>query len=241
MTLALIDGDIVAYRCAASAEHEDFSIASYYVEKLIELILLETGATSYNIYLSGDINFRYNVYPEYKANRKDTVRPKWLLEAKELLKVSHKATVADGCEADDLLGIAQCSGSDTIICSLDKDLLMIPGNHYSWEISGGTPEKRWTKPASFTEQTEWGAIKHFYTQLLTGDPSDNIKGAAGIGKVKAKAIIDSCNTEQELFEKALSAYNFVEEEMLMNGKCLWIWRKEGDIWEFPKFETNYCR
>ena len=75
--IALVDGDIVAYRCAASAEKEEISIALMRTNMMMEDIMLDTEATEFKVYLSGskEDNFRYKVNPEYKANRKDVVRP----------------------------------------------------------------------------------------------------------------------------------------------------------------------
>jgi 5'-3' exonuclease len=124
----------------------------------------------------------------------------------------------------------------TIICGLDKDLEMIPGLHYSFEISGTSPKtgERWVREERFQEVTLFGGLKRFYTQLLVGDSTDGIKGAAGIGKVKAEAILRDCSTEQELFEAVADHYGS-EEELLMNGQCLWIFRKPNDIWKIPRF------
>ena len=235
--IALIDGDLVAYRCSAAAEQEDFGICAYYMENTIQDILDLTKSSDFNIYLSGPTNFRYGIYPEYKANRANLVRPRHLTEAKKFLQEKYLATVSDNCEADDLMGIQQCSYADTIICSLDKDLLMIPGKHFSWEISGGKAEKRWTKLAEFITSDEFTSLKYFYTQLLKGDPTDNIKGCVGVGPKKAEKLLNDCTTEQEMFDVVREQYSN-DEEMLMNGQCLWIQRQPNTIWEFPKFETG---
>ena len=236
MTRALIDGDIVAYRSAAAADQESFEIARYYMERTIDDILAQTKADEFYIALTGENNFRYQVYPEYKANRTDMVKPKFLEECKDYLHLQYNAVYSDGCEADDLLGIEQCKDiSNTIICSLDKDLRQIPGRHYSWEISGGTPEKRWTKAAELTNVTHEEGLRFFYKQLIIGDSTDNIKGVKGAGK-KAAQVIDTLTTEREMFETVWEMYGS-DEEMLMNGQCLYIFKKENDIWRFP-FDPN---
>lgn len=228
MTKALLDGDLIAYRCAATANADTFEIARYYMERLIDQILEETGADEFYIALSGENNFRYQVYPEYKANRTDMVRPQYLKECKDYLHLQYNAVYSDGCEADDLLGIEQCKDiNNTVICSLDKDLRQIPGRHYSWEISGGTPEKRWTKPAELVNVTHEEGLRFFYYQLLIGDATDNLKGVNGIGKVKAGRILEGLNTEAEYFEAVRDAYGN-DDEMLMNAECLWIWRHMND-------------
>ena len=168
--LALIDSDIVCYRCAASAEEDEEWIATARTDRLVEDILTGINAEEYKLFLSGKNNFRKEIYPEYKANRKQP-KPKHLEACRRYLLEHWEASLVDGYEADDALGMNQTP--ETVICSLDKDLKMIPGVHYDFvkkELSVVTPE---------------AAMRTFYTQLLTGDSGDNIKGCPGIGKVKA--------------------------------------------------------
>jgi 5'-3' exonuclease len=228
-------GDIYAYRPAAASENEDLQVAIWRMEEMIDNTLAETGADEFSIFLSGENNFRYDIYPEYKANR-TSPKPRHLKDLKQYLIDKYNAQVSDGCEADDLLGIEQCNSTDTVICSLDKDLRMIPGNHYSFEISGTVNGKRWTKAAEHIHITEFDGLRWFYTQVLIGDPADNVKGAAGIGKIKAERLLRDCTNERELFEAARSCFSS-DEEFLMIGQCLWIFRKPNDIWRFPTEST----
>jgi 5'-3' exonuclease len=234
---ALLDGDIYAFRPAAASENEDVNIAIWRMEEMIDNTLAAVDADEFSIFLSGENNFRYDIYPEYKANRSKD-KPRHLKDLKNYLIEKYQAVVSDGCEADDLLGIAQCTSTDTIICSLDKDLRMIPGNHYSFEISGTSSKGlKWVKPAEHCFVEYFDGIRRFYTQCLTGDATDNIKGAAGIGKVKSYRLLAECTTVQELFEATRSCFGS-DEEFLMTGQCLWIFRKPNDIWRFPTFESS---
>lgn len=225
---ALIDADIVAFRCAAAANNDDEGIARYYADSLLDEILAATKAESFNLYLTGKGNFRYTVYPEYKANRIEQERPKHLPYLRDYL-LSIGAVLADGCEADDLLGAEQCSSEDeTVIVSLDKDLLTIPGNHYSWEIRGKSKGKAWVKEAKWTVQTLDDANRFLYTQFITGDlQADNIPGIPGVGKVGAGKILAGLTTEQEMFDAVREAYDN-DDEFLMNARCVYIWRKKDD-------------
>lgn len=68
--------------------------------------ILETvGATDYTAYLTGSNNFRCELYPEYKANRKNKSRPVFLERAREYMVTVWGAQVTDGIEADDAIGI----------------------------------------------------------------------------------------------------------------------------------------
>jgi DNA polymerase-1 len=232
---ALLDGDIYAFRPAAASENEDLGIAIWRMEEMIDNTLAETGADEFSIFLSGDTNFRYSVYPEYKANRTQP-KPRHLRDLKQYLVDKYNAEVSVDCEADDLLGIAQCSQQDTIICSLDKDLRMIPGQHYSFEIRGNNKGTAWVRPAEIVTVDPVEGLRRFYTQVLTGDATDNVKGAAGIGKVKAGRILSDLGTEAEMLD-AVRDFFSCDEELLITGQCLWIFRKPNDRWKIPSFTS----
>jgi len=218
---ALIDADIVAYRVACTLEDDDAEDFVYArTEDLIDNILVNTEATEYRLFLTGKNNFRYTIYPEYKAHRPKE-KPFWLEKCRQYLIATFNAEVVNGQEADDALGIAQTE--DTIICSIDKDLLMIPGRHYNFVKD------------EFQEVTNDSGMRHFYMQCLTGDRSDNIKGIEQIGPKKAEKILVGCVTEQELFNAVREAYSN-DEEFLMNGRVLWIRRKENEDWK-ERFDT----
>lgn len=220
---ALLDGDICAFRCAAASEDTDQEICILRLDRMIQEILYITQADTHQVFLSGSGNFRYDIYPEYKANRKDKEKPQHLQACRDYLVEHWNAVLSSGCEADDLLGIEQ--DKDTVICSIDKDLLQIPGKHFNFVKQ------------EFTEQTYFEGIRFFYHQLLKGDRSDNIPGVAGLGEVKARKLLEFCDTEQEMFDICREKYGD-DDTMLMYGKCLWIWRKEHDIWDPSKLLTG---
>jgi 5'-3' exonuclease len=128
----------------------------------------------------------------------------------------HNAKVTEGQEADDALGIAQTKYwetlYDTVICSIDKDLKTIPGYHYNWTI----PDAK----VIFVDEDE--ANRRFYTQLLSGDTVDNIKGlpnvaettreefgikkSSGCGPAAAAKILEGATSCKEMYERCLDAY-----------------------------------
>ena len=223
---ALIDGDLIAYRCAASAEGEEREIALLRTDKLMRQLLEETQADSFKAFLTGTTNFRKEIDPLYKANRTQPP-PKWLQQCREYLVTEWKAEVADNCEADDLLGINQTE--ETMIVSLDKDLLMIPGKHYRWGISGTVNGKTWIKEAEFLEVTPDDGLRSYFVSTLVGDKSDNIIGVDGLGPVKAKRALEGEDTEQGMFDRCRSLYND-DCRFLRNLQLLWIWQEDNDIY-----------
>lgn len=212
---ALIDGDIVAYRCAAAHEADTIEIATWEVDQMMERILAGCGADGFLNFLSAPTNFRKTIDPSYKANRDTIVRPRFLDDLKEHLVADWKAHIVDGLEADDLLGIHQ--SENTVICSIDKDLRQVPGYHYNFVKD------------ELTLVTGMEGLRNFYQQLLMGDRTDNIFGIAGIGKVKSQRIVASCITEQELFNEVRMYYDD-DVRMLNNGRLLYILRKRDDDW-----------
>ena len=227
----------MAFASASMAESLDVSQAYYNVEKSLEQTSARLNGLPMTLYLTGDNNFRYNIFPEYKLNRRKQPRPTHLQAVKLYLADKHAAVISDGCEADDLCGIDQtqsnAQGEDTILCSIDKDLDQIPGKHYRPAI--------WRDGVEISPEREYyvtpnDGLRFFYWQLLVGDAGDGVKGAKGIGKVKAERILEGLSNELELFE-AVSDYFSCEEELLLNGQVLWIWRAPEGIWKLPNQES----
>jgi len=223
---ALIDGDLVAYRCAAVNENADAHLALWQTDQLISRILEDINADNWDIFISGENNFRYTIFPDYKANRRDTPRPKHLERVREYMVSEHHARITDGWEADDELGIeaGRRGFNDVVICSLDKDLLQLPGTHYNFvrrEIRRISPEE---------------GLRNFYEQLLVGDSTDNISGCRGIGKVKAPRILGQSTNEHDLVQAVWRAYERAgesEDSFVRSARLLYILKSPDDHWRPP--------
>ena len=233
--LALIDGDIIAWKSATSTT--EFQEAVKRANELVYNILQATNSEDFRLILSNPVNFRKSVYPEYKGQRPPT--PDVVKEMKQYLLDHSNAEVApEGLEADDLMAILQTK--DTVICTIDKDLLQVEGWHYQWELRGTSVNgKEWVKEARFFEQTELEGTRLFYEQCLKGDASDNVKGVSGIGEGKAKKLLANCNSEIEFVNVCLESYSS-EEEFLMNAQCLYILRSLDDSYltRYDKLFSN---
>lgn len=215
MTIALIDSDIVGYRVAAASENDPEDICLLRVDKLMRDILEETGAEGYLSFITGPNNFRKEINPEYKANRKDLVKPRHLQLCRDFLVSEWNSQVTDGHEADDALGMYQ--NEETVVCSIDKDLLMIPGHHYNFVRK------------EFCSVDELEGLRSFYRSALVGDKSDNIFGVRGIGKVKAAKLIDNLTEEKDMYNAVCALYQD-PDRLEMNLNCLWIFRNHNEWW-----------
>ena len=135
----------------------------------------KTRADGMKLYLSNsDKNFRKEVATilPYKGQR-TSEKPHYWKQIRDFLLNHRGAILVDWIEADDAVSIEQMDSDkdyDTVICSVDKDLNMIPGWHYNW------------RKDNFYWVDEITGIRSFYKQLLTGDKVDNILGLYGVGE-----------------------------------------------------------
>lgn len=179
------------------------------------------------MFITGDNNFRYQVDPQYKANRRGKVDPIYRGDANQYLVTDYGGLVTDGYEADDAMGIwaSRYDPSERIVCSIDKDLKQIEGSHYNWRKN------------EFSEVSSLDGTRLLYRQLLTGDSADNVPGVGGIGPVKSARIINSLTEETDMFQ-AVKAFYKSEERMIQNGRLLYIMRNEGEDWYNKYKELN---
>lgn len=224
--IALIDADNVAVAAAWSGEKETEDIACARARGMLETIANDTGSDTLELWLTGKNNFRYSVYPEYKAQRSGKRRPRWEKQVKDYLISHHAANVTDGCEADDMLGVRLCElGEVAIMAHLDKDMNMIPGWHYNWELRRLGKVVREARKYYVTIEE---ANRFFYYQLIVGDPVDNIKGVVQSGAAAAEALLGSLPEHEWL--PAIRDLYASEEELDLNARCLYIWRRRDDSW-----------
>jgi len=225
----LIDGDIVAYRCAYKskddrAEYAAYSVGSYLSDLISDLYILIEDEPEYRVFLTGKGNFRheYAVTAGYKENRKDKEKPEHLAVIRQYLIDEWEAIVSDEEEADDLIAIA-ATQQPSIIVSIDKDFNQVPGKHFN------------PNTGKLYNVSEEDAVKFLYEQILTGDRADNIIGIKGVGPVKAKKALADCVTERQMYDVCVEMYGG-DERVIENGRLLYLRRKEGEIWNAPNAE-----
>ena len=141
MRTLLIDGDILIYKIASQNEepthwgdglwtlHCDEKICKAEVDKQIQELLDNLEADKFIIALTDKKNFRKDILPSYKDNRKQKRKPLALPFLRQYCIEKYEAVIMDSLEADDVLGIlaTEPSNEERIIVSIDKDLYQIPG------------------------------------------------------------------------------------------------------------------
>ena len=227
MNKVLVDADVLVYRSAFSTEGMSQEDAEHKVEEVLdeimEHVLFSPNPDLLQLYLTGANNFRYDMatIAPYKGNRSGKEKPEHFYHLRGYLVDHWGAEVSEGEEADDLIAKAATKqGPTSIIVSVDKDFLQVPCTFFNLT-------KR-----EFIKVDEQSGMLFFYTQVLTGDRADNIKGVPNVGPVKAKRILEGLTTEQELYEACLETYDGDAEALLENARLLWLRREEDELW-FP--------
>jgi hypothetical protein len=194
-----------------------------FIDDEIENIKFHTGATKVRIFLTPSTTFRHRLAftAEYKANRSGQPKPEYAEDIVKYLKEKYDAITACDIEADDLLGM--CQTTDTILCTNDKDLKMIPGKHFNFT----------TNQASAV--TPYDADKFFLTQLLSGDATDNIPGVPDLTPARAAKIVEDYEGDHLSLIEAIKeqyAYSYGadwKEVMEEQAALLWILRAGESI------------
>lgn len=149
------------------------------VDSIMENILKSSNADSYVAYIKGQntTNKRLAVNPDYKAQRSQ-IAPTWWFSVKHAFIHRWQAVEAHDYEVDDYVLATKNLLSDSFIVAIDKDLLTTPGKHYNW------------KTQEWIMVTNSYAYNKFWTDMIVGQPIDNIKGIPGKGAAAAAAIFN---------------------------------------------------
>jgi len=182
----------------------------------IQRILDKTGCRDVELHFSvGRENFRYDIYPKYKANRVGRA-PAGLHDLKVSLSNKYNGILNKKWEADDMVVYLKNKYMDKyILVAIDKDVLnSVPGKNFNYyESSLYNKEMHWVDVNRYTSLT-WR-----YLQTLMGDTIDNIIGLKGIGPKKAEKILAGCFSHSDLWSAVIDAYESAgrtKDEALIN-------------------------
>lgn len=255
---ALIDADIIRYEIGYAAETmakamdgpdalPSWDMVDNLLEARLQEILLNTGATSYQLYLTKGRTFRYTlaVSRPYKGTRVE--KKPWHFEnlTDHMVNVL-EAQAVQQLEADDRLAIDHiASNGTTVLCSRDKDLRQVPGFFYSWEL-GKQPsfgpvdiDPLGTLTRRSATKLDGTGYKFFCAQMLMGDATDNIPGLPGYGPAAAYDMLHDLDTREDCIANVIQAYEKAgmdDDYLLEQGRLCWITRRLNEdgspvLWE----------
>lgn len=187
------------------------------VDKIISNILINTKATHFVGYVSyGKSAYRSNIYPQYKANRDHLIKPEYLNDTKHHMVDKWQFKPLFGIETDDVVNTVRLKTPNSFLCALDKDLLHLEGTHWNYKTN------------SWVTTSKQKAIFEFWSDMITGQPSDNIKGIEGKGKQFATTVLEGMNDLDLIRGVVLNCYidKYGEQEGIekfyQNYSCLKI-------------------
>lgn len=210
-TLLLLDGNAIVHRAYHAipplSTDDGIQTNAVYGFTATLLTVLEKFQPDY-IIASFDLpgkNFRHDMFPEYKAKRKET--PEDLIPQFELVKdvvrsLGITIIEKDGFEADDVIGtIAQQAtkdGVETVIVTGDKDTFQLVNDHVRvFTMSRGIHDMMLYDEEMVKEKMGVSVDQVIDYKGLRGDTSDNIPGVMGIGE---KTAIDLLSQYKDLDE-----------------------------------------
>jgi DNA polymerase-1 len=187
--LLLIDGDILIYQSVSGVEKElefqddmwvlftDLRDAQNQFKDKLEALSDALPTHEPFLCITGGSNFRKELDPTYKAHRKKTRLPMGFKAFRQWVIDNYPNMCKPGIEADDSIGIlaTKPGNEDSVIWSIDKDMMQIPGNHL---VEG-----------EVVAQSVDEADHVHMMQTLTGDTADGYKGCPGMGPKKAEAAL----------------------------------------------------
>ncbi|MCA9380801.1 DNA polymerase I [Candidatus Dojkabacteria bacterium] len=212
-SFALIFRAYYAYPPTLSTKDGMITNAIYgYATLLIDVINIFKPDYLVAVFDSDKPTIRSSEFATYKANRKETDQD-LLLQIPKVIELVEKFNIpmlkVDGYEADDIIATLcetyKKKGIDQIVVTGDQDLFQLVDEDTSVYLAG----------RSFSQSKLYKA-EDVFTKLgvkpiqipdykgLSGDPSDNIPGVAGIGKKSAEQLLQEYGSIDEI-------YNHIEE------------------------------
>lgn len=198
---------------------KSFALAT--TKAMIKNICDSIGATSHKLYIDGEGNFRNNIWTIQKYKDRTGIKPYHYTNIREYLINTHKAIPIEKVEADDAISIAMYYGHKSggknkhIGCTIDKDAKNTPGWLFNWD--------KMEEPYYISELE---ALQNFYSQLLTGDTVDTIRGCRGIGSGDSGSVkvIKTLTSQKDMYQHCLNEYTKAEakaEQHRQEGKGRW--------------------
>ncbi|CAB4139389.1 exonuclease [uncultured Caudovirales phage] len=246
----LLDADILAYQFSSMAEtpikwderlwtlHADEDEAYDNLQDRIQQLKDSLGGGDVVVCLSDSHNFRKDVLPTYKSNRKDVRKPLVLSALKERMTKDYRTFVRPSLEADDVLGIlatGRAIPGEKLVVTIDKDLRSVPCQFMDLRYLTNPPVT-----VDVDEADRW-----HMRQTLTGDTVDGYAGCPGIGPKRAEGILEGATSVAEMWQRVVEVYakaGLSEADALIQARVARILRscdydfqnKQPKLWNPPQ-------
>jgi len=234
--LLIVDGLNVAFRW----KHQGVTDFKYDYVRTIESLAKSYNAGTIIICADGGSTWRKEIYPEYKANRKERYAEQTAAEAKEfemfmaefansltLLKEKHPVFHFKGVEADDIAAFIthNIEFDECWLISSDKDWDLLITDKVS---RFSTVTRKETTVHNWDEHYDFEIEDYITFKCLTGDKGDNVPGVPGVGPKRAVQLMEQYGTVFDIYDacplegkyKYIQAVNENAEQLLMNVELM---------------------
>ena len=234
--LLIVDGLNVAFRW----KHQNILDFKYDYIRTIESLAKSYKAGTIIVCADGGSSYRKEIFPEYKANRKERFADQTEQEAKEfemfmaefqdtltLIKEKYPVFHFRGVEADDIAAyITQSIDYDECwLISSDKDWDLLISDKVS---RFSTVTRKETTVHNWDEHYDFEIEDYITFKCLTGDKGDNVPGVPGVGPKRAVQLMEQYGTVFDIYDacpidgryKYIQAVNENAEQLLMNVELM---------------------
>ena len=234
--LLIVDGLNVAFRW----KHQNILDFKYDYIRTIESLAKSYKAGTIIVCADGGSSYRKEIFPEYKANRKERFADQTEQEAKEfemfmaefqdtltLIKEKYPVFHFRGVEADDIAAyITQSIDYDECwLISSDKDWDLLISDKVS---RFSTVTRKETTVHNWDEHYDFEIEDYITFKCLTGDKGDNVPGVPGVGPKRAVQLMEQYGTVFDIYDacplegryKYIQAVNENAEQLLTNVELM---------------------
>ena len=234
--LLIVDGLNVAFRW----KHQNILDFKYDYIRTIESLAKSYKAGTIIVCADGGSSYRKEIFPEYKANRKERFADQTEQEAKEfemfmaefqdtltLIKEKYPVFHFRGVEADDIAAyITQNIDYDECwLISSDKDWDLLISDKVS---RFSTVTRKETTVHNWDEHYDFEIEDFISFKCLTGDKGDNVPGVPGVGPKRAVQLMEQYGTVFDIYDacplegryKYIQAVNENAEQLLTNVELM---------------------
>ena len=234
--LLIVDGLNVAFRW----KHQNILDFKYDYIRTIESLAKSYKAGTIIVCADGGSSYRKEIYPEYKANRKERYAEQTEQEAKEfemfmaefqdtltLIKQKYPVFHFKGVEADDIAAYItkNFDFDDCWLISSDKDWDLLINEKVS---RFSTVTRKETTVHNWDEHYDFEIEDYITFKCLTGDKGDNVPGVPGVGPKRAVQLMEQYGTVFDIYDacpiegkyKYIQAVNENAEQLLQNVELM---------------------
>ena len=234
--LLIVDGLNIAFRW----KHQGVLDFKYDYIRTVESLAKSYNAGQIIVLADGGSFYRKEIFPEYKANRKEKYADQTEQEAKEfemfmaefnntltLIKEKYPVFQFRGVEADDIAAyiVKEFDYDDCWLISSDKDWDLLIGDKVS---RFSTVTRKETTVHNWDEHYDFEIPDYITFKCLTGDKGDNVPGIPGIGPKRAVQLMEQYGDVFDIYGscpidgkyKYIQNLNENAEQLLLNVELM---------------------